>query len=313
MTTQGARVVYRSLGHDSGRWEDFRFRDGDIVITTPPKCGTTWMQMMCALLIFRRTKLPRPLAELSPWLDMLTRHKDDVFAQLEAQTHRRFIKSHTPLDGLPMDPRVTYVCVGRDPRDAAVSMDHHRANFEGERFFARRVAVAGAGDAEESLRRDPPFTGQTLEARFWEWMESDVAPEHATSSLSVTLRHYERALDARHHDNVVVFHYSDLKADLDGEMRRLAARLGIEVEEASWPALVEAATFDAMREHADQLIPNSDQGLFKESKRFFHSGKGGQWREFFDAAAEARYRARVAALTSPEVAAWAHEGGRALR
>ena len=50
---------------------------------------------------------------------MLTRALDDVVADLDAQTHRRFIKTHTPLDGLPHDPRVTYIGVGRDPRDVA--------------------------------------------------------------------------------------------------------------------------------------------------------------------------------------------------
>jgi hypothetical protein len=40
--------------HDSARWEDFRFRPGgDLVITTPAKCGTTWMQTICGLLIFQ--------------------------------------------------------------------------------------------------------------------------------------------------------------------------------------------------------------------------------------------------------------------
>src|SRR5262249_38699700 len=34
------------------RWEGFEFRPGDIVISTPKKCGTTWTQMLCALLIF---------------------------------------------------------------------------------------------------------------------------------------------------------------------------------------------------------------------------------------------------------------------
>jgi hypothetical protein len=34
---------YRGFMADSDRWRRFAFRDGDIVITTPSKCGTTWM------------------------------------------------------------------------------------------------------------------------------------------------------------------------------------------------------------------------------------------------------------------------------
>lgn len=83
--------------------------------------------MLCALLVFDAVKLPAPLSELSPWLDMRTRPIEDVRRALEDQEHRRFIKTHTPLDGIPFDDRPTYVCVGRDPRDAALSMNHHLA------------------------------------------------------------------------------------------------------------------------------------------------------------------------------------------
>src|SRR6516162_5434364 len=94
---------YTGLIYDSARWEGFVFRPGDIVISTPPKCGTTWTQMICALLIFQTPDLPDSLDRLSPWLDMLTRSREDVFADLDAQTHRRFIKTHTARDGLPWD------------------------------------------------------------------------------------------------------------------------------------------------------------------------------------------------------------------
>src|SRR4051812_44767087 len=122
-------VIYRSGLTDSSRWADFAFRPGDIVISVPSKCGTTWVPMICALLILQNPALPAPLTSLSPWLDMRLRPLPEVRHRLEAQTHRRFIKTHTPLDGLPRVEGVHYVTVGRDPRDVAMSMDHHRANL----------------------------------------------------------------------------------------------------------------------------------------------------------------------------------------
>jgi hypothetical protein len=104
------------------------FRPGDIVISTPAKCGTTWLQMICALEIFKSAAFGRPLDQVSPWLDVLLRPLTAVLADLEAQAHRRFIKTHTPLDGLPFDDRVTYLCASRDPRDVAVSLDSHASN-----------------------------------------------------------------------------------------------------------------------------------------------------------------------------------------
>src|SRR5689334_24191330 len=98
------RTRYRSIVADSARWDGFAFRPGDVVISTPPKCGTTWTQMLCALLIFDGPDFPAPLDQLSPWLDMSTRPLAQVMATYAAQPHRRIVKTHTPLDGLPLYP-----------------------------------------------------------------------------------------------------------------------------------------------------------------------------------------------------------------
>src|SRR5215207_10454651 len=112
MTRQPNR--YLTSLEDSARWDRFELRPDDIVISSPSKSGTTWMQMICALLIFQTPDLPAALTTVSPWLDMHLRPIADVTRALDAQQHRRFIKTHTPLDGLPQWPGVTYVVVGRD-------------------------------------------------------------------------------------------------------------------------------------------------------------------------------------------------------
>ena len=80
---------------------------------------------------------------------MVTRARTDVFADLEAQTHRRFIKTHTPLDGIPNDPAVTYICVGRDPRDVGLSMDHHIDNTDIGAFLSQRERAAAIEQCHE--------------------------------------------------------------------------------------------------------------------------------------------------------------------
>src|SRR5215212_6918077 len=143
------RTRYRSITADSRRWDGFAFRPGDIIISTPPKSGTTWTQMLCALLIFDGPAFPAPLGDLSPWLDMNIRPLAEVTAALAAQTHRRFIKTHTPLDGIPLHRDVTYLIVGRDPRDVAISWEHHAANMNFERFLELRAAAVGNEDLAE--------------------------------------------------------------------------------------------------------------------------------------------------------------------
>lgn len=80
-----AGVRYYSIASDNARWDGFECRDGDIIISTPPKCGTTWTQTICALLIFQTPEFPQALDLISPWFDMLLRKREDVVADLEAQ------------------------------------------------------------------------------------------------------------------------------------------------------------------------------------------------------------------------------------
>ena len=302
------RPHYKSFFADSARWNDFPFREGDIVICTPPKCGTTWMQMICALLIFQDVNIPQSLTTLSPWLDMMMQPKDEVYSLLEAQANRRFIKTHTPLDGLPRVDGVTYICVGRDPRDVAMSIRNHGSNMDME-VFERVLKQVNAGDNGTEIELpERPEIPETTEGHFWSWVDKDSPILESGSALQTTFLHFDLALKARHEPNVVVMHYANMKADLEGEMRRLAARLAITVAEEKWPILVEAASFASMKSRATELAPNANQKVWKEDKQFFHSGTGGHWREFWNDEAQARYDARVDELTTSEVASWALNG-----
>jgi hypothetical protein len=133
------------------------------------------------------------------------------------------------------------------------------------------------------------------------------APTETASSLLRTLRHLGSFWAVRHEPAVVLLHYDDLTADLEGEMRALARRLGIEVHEGAWPALVEAAGFDSMRSRAEALAPSSfGRTLWRDPEQFFRAGTSGQWRDLLDEADLDRYRRRVRALVDPDLARWAH-------
>lgn len=297
---------YGSIVYDSARWDGFELRPGDIVISTPPKCGTTWTQMICALLVLQEPELPRPLDELSPWLDMVTRPRTEVVADLAAQTHRRFIKTHTPLDGIPNDPAVTYVCVGRDPRDVALSMDHHIDNMDIAWFLQARERSAAIDGIELGPLRPPQPRPDGERARFWQWVDDDTPSTEVASSLRFTVEHLQSFRDAGDDLDVVHLHYDDLKADLEGQMRALAAHLGIEVPEERWPVLMQAATFDSMRSRADTVVPGGGVEHWIEPAAFFNRGTSGQWRDLLDDAELTRYAARVRSLASPELIAWLH-------
>lgn len=295
-------VRYANAFMDSSRWEEITLRPGDIVISTPAKCGTTWTQMICALLIFQRPDLPAPLDELSLWVDLLTRPRGEVRAIYESQTHRRFFKTHTPPDGLPWHDQVTYLCMGRDPRDVAISWDHHLNNSNIDLMMTMRDQVAAvdglAPDVAEAPLPPPP--PEDPAERFWAWIDD---PDPGLS-LAGLVAHVAGFWRLRQHPNVILLHYDDLQTDLAAQMRLLASRLDIEVPEDRWPELVEAARFTSMKRRAADVAP--EHQVWHDPAAFFHSGTSGQWRELLDDAGLRRYQARVAELADPELRSWLH-------
>ena len=295
---------YQSPEEDSGRWLDFPFRDGDIVISTRSKTGTTWVQTICALLIFQTPELPAPISQLSPWLDHLITPREEVYARLAAQQHRRVIKTHTPLDGIPLDPGASYIVTARHPLDTAVSLYHQGNNLD------RAKIRALTGEPE-------PTTPAAPRKPLHDWLLAYIAPWIVRShpredldSLPGLMWHLSDAWARRHEPNVMLAHYDDLSADLEGQMRRIAGRLGVSVPEQTWPALVHAATFEAMKNSAARLVPTA--GILKSNAAFFRRGTSGAGQEVLSDTEIAAYHARAAELAPSDLLGWLHSPGQRL-
>lgn len=112
------------------------------------------------------------------------------------------------------------------------------------------------------------------------------------------------AWSRRGEPNVVLVHYDDLLSGLEGQMRRLAGRLGMAVRDEAWPALVRAATFEVMQGNADKLVPTA--GICKSNAAFFRRGTSGAGREILSDEELAGYHARAAQLAPPDMLAWLH-------
>jgi aryl sulfotransferase len=339
---------YRWPGEDSGRWLGFRFRPGDIVISTRRKTGTTWMQMICALLIFQTPELPDPLWRLSPWMDSQVMPHDLVYAQLAEQRHRRFIKTHTPLDGIPLDPRVSYIVTARHPLDTFVSLRRHNEiigpppdnigpppgrhgpppDGHGPPPDGHGPPPDGHGPPPDghgpppgrygppAVRHlsgqpgppqppEPPASREMLHDALLSWIAADDDPSQHPDSLPGIMRHLSDAWARRGEPNVLLVHYDDLLADLQGQMRWLAGRLAIAVPEQAWPALTQAATFGRMRDRADTLIP-VPPGISAAAAAFFPRGSSGAGREILSDEEIAGYYTRATQLAPPDMLEWLH-------
>lgn len=296
--------VYRGVVADSRRWARFETRPDDVIITTPSKCGTTWMQHLVGMLLLDRVEFGQPLSAVSPWLDALF-VGDEVLDALAAQRHRRFVKTHTPHDGLPRSTTITYISVFRHPLDAALSMRDHDQNTNREHVGGQLAKIAGSAPPPGS----PTPTDPVEYLRYW--IDDDAEPDGAgprnladyANSLSV-------AWELRDEPNVHLFHYDDLRNDLDGQVVRLAGVLGVDPGPDRRSEFVESATLDSMRDRARDTVPYGDQGHWLEPELFFRSGGRRDWASLLATDEVQQMQDRLASFVGEVPAAWATSAAR---
>lgn len=284
---------------DSTIWNDFRFRDDDIVIATYAKSGTTWMQQIIAQLLFG----PDPnlaVAEMSPWLDLRVPPKEVKLPIVEAMNHRRFLKTHLPIDALVFSPTAKYIYIGRDGRDVVWSMHNHHANANDLWYDVLNNTPGRAGPPIE------PPTGD-VRAYFRDWLDRD---GHPFWPFWDNVRGW---WEYRHLPNVLFVHFADLKRDLPGQMRRVAAFLEIPIDELRWTEILELCSFDWMKQHATKSVPLGGAFWDAGAQVFINRGVNGRWAQTLTQGDVADYEARAIRELGPECAAWVATGGEADR
>jgi aryl sulfotransferase len=275
---------------DSTIWDDFQFRDDDVVIATYAKSGTTWTQQIVGQILLGPDPW-LPVADMSPWLDMRVPPKHEKLAAVEAQPHRRFVKTHLPVDALQFSDRAKYIYIARDGRDVVWSMYNHHANAN-----AKWYEVLNDSPGRIGPPIDPP-PGDICQY-FREWLEGDGYPfwpfwENIRSWWEI-----------RHLPNVMLLHFVDLKRDMGGKMREIADFLGARVEPGRWPEIEQYCSFDWMKANATHVTPLGGIVWDGGAETFINKGVNGRWQDVLSAADSAAYEAKAVAELGSECAAW---------
>ena len=287
----------RELYHnhfDSTIWNDFPFRDDDIIISTYAKSGTTWLQQIVAQLIFNGDA-DQNVAEMSPWVDLRLPPREVKLPEIEAQTHRRFLKTHLPVDALEFSPKAKYLFIARDGRDVVWSFYNHHLNMTDEMIAALNEA---AGPDSE------PFEPVTLgiDDYFRRWLDKDGHP------IWQFWHNISTWWEVRHLPNVKILHFAALKKDMPGQIREIAKFLDIEVDEAKWDAIVEHCSFEYMRKNAEKSVPLGGAPWKGGARTFIHKGTNGRWRDVLTAADNNKYETHALENLGPECANWLATG-----
>ena len=287
----------RELFHnhfDSTIWNDFQFRPDDIFIATYAKSGTTWLQQIIAQLIFNG-QAGLNVSDMSPWVDLRLPPRHILQEMVEAQTHRRFLKTHLPLDALVYNPEARYIYVARDGRDVIWSFFNHHLNMTPE-----MMADLNAMSADDIEKFHP--VDMEIRDYFLRWLEQDGYPlwsywENITSWWA-------------HRDlpNLMLLHFNQLKADMPEQIRRIAAFLDIPIDENKWPDILTHCSFDYMKQHAENSAPMGGVAWEGGAKTFIHKGTNGRWRDILSADDCARYEEVAREKLGGDCAHWLKTG-----
>ncbi|MFT4842136.1 MAG: aryl sulfotransferase [Planctomycetota bacterium] len=280
---------------DSTVWNDFQFRDDDIVISTYAKSGTTWMQQIVSQLLFDGAE-DLPVAEMSPWVDLRVPPKEVKLEAVEAQTHRRFVKTHLPVDALVFSNKAKYVYLGRDGRDIVWSLYNHHANANALWYELLNDTPGRVG---------PPIAPPCEDVReyFLEWLEKDGFPFW---SFWENLRSW---WGIRDRDNVKLLHFADLKADMPGEIRGIAEFLDVPIKDEHFERVLLHCSFDYMKKNATKSTPLGGAVWDKGAEVFINKGTNGRWKDLLTEEDNRRYEERAVAELGHECANWLVSGG----
>lgn len=281
---EDALQSYAGPETDSTRWTAFAARAGDIVVNTPPKSGTTWVQGILAMLIAGRPDVDTQSSQKNPWIDIKIRPIEDVVALLEAQNHRRQVKSHTPFDGLPYWNELRYITVYRHPIDVHFSFRKHAANMK--------------MDLIEDHYPDDPSESFAIFLR----------GDHEVGSLGGIVSHYRHTLARDGRSNLIRLHYADMIRDLSVAVTKIADHVGITHAPEMMEKIVQAATFDSMKSNAHRFTPSAGLGFWKTDANFFDSATSNKWEGQLTDADLAAYDSVISSLLTQRERNWLEWG-----
>lgn len=235
---------------------------------------------------------------LSVWPDVRIANREEVLSVLKEQKHRRFMKTHLPRDALKWDPNAKYIFVARDGRDMIWSAHHHLRSYTPE-FYEMLNTGDFDGPKCERPSEDPRELFLTL-----------LGPEGGPSQFWPYWSHTRDWWAAKDHPNLLLVHYNDLTADLQGEMRRIAKFLDIpELTQEQWDAAVKHSTFGWMKANAEVPAPPIASVAFDGGARtFINKGTNSRWKDKLSDEDLRAYDARAKQELGEECAHWLEHG-----
>jgi hypothetical protein len=231
--------------------KEFVVMDGDIIVTTYPRSGTTWTEQMVHLLVNNGEQGEQRITDAVPWLETLPQRPGGMIKFLETLPQRRLFTSHLPFPLMPPTNNTTakIVYVARNPKDVAISTYFHNQSKGG-------------------------YEG-TWEEHFQLFLNSDVG---FGSYFDHVLPWWQASQKDK---NILFMKYEDMKQDHAGNVAKLASFLDIQADSQLIDTVVNLSSFRSMKSNENT---NFDWVPQKADKpKHFRKGDIGDWQNHFSA------------------------------
>jgi hypothetical protein len=207
--------------HDPYVLANFKARPTDVLITTPAKAGTTWMQQILHQLRSGGDDNFESIDTEVPWIEIPRQGKSwqMVLAEFEDLKEPRCFKTHCTFPQTPGVGTARFILTSRDPRDCCVSFYHHKKDM--------------TNDAREQFGIDEP---ESFDSFFEEWIE-----------YAGWYRNVESWWPHYNDKNVLWLRYEDLKQDLDKGLNQILDFLGWSITKDQRKNVLTFCSFDWMK------------------------------------------------------------------
>mmetsp|Transcript_99205 Transcript_99205/g.206749 ORF Transcript_99205/g.206749 Transcript_99205/m.206749 type:complete len:274 (+) Transcript_99205:224-1045(+) len=269
------------------------------------------MQQIVSELTFWNQEKPGSIGDLSPWVDLRVPPAPVLESIVEPQTHPRFLKTHLPFDAYApyLNPEGKYIYVGRDGRDAFMSLANHFEKANDNWYAAMNESPGRVGPpiphySDVVANGLPVWFDQWL-SEGWETLpESDGWPFWSLFKNTQTWWEYGQANPER----VLFVHFNNLLGDLPKEIKRIGNFLGIEVDDEMAKYITKATSFDSMKQSADKSAPLNGGLWTGGGDSFIFKGTNGRWKGVLTDENLAAYERKVKQELTPDCAKWLERG-----
>jgi len=261
--------------HDPYVLANFQARESDVLITTAPKAGTTWMQQILHQLRSGGDESFASIDDVVPWLERKRTGQtlQEVLEYYEAIPDPRIFKTHCTAEQTPGIGTANIILTSRDPRECCVSFYHHLRNMTADARQAANITIADTFD--EHVDRWLEFAAWYRNVKSW-W------PYH-------------------NHEKVLWLRFQDMKADLPANIDHIIDFLGWEVSPEQRERALEYSSFAWMKSHDEKFSSqgDGDKPVFKPGQ-FIREGKVGKHRELMTPDQEERVLDKAREMLEPE-------------